>query len=107
MNQYKGYQAAYHYSDDDGVFVGKVLGIRDVILFEADSVKGLEKEFKIAVDDYLKDCKERKREPNKPCNGRVLLRLKPDQHRALLVQAERQGKSLNDLLVEKLVGTER
>ncbi len=61
---------------------GEVMGTRDVVFFEADSVNQLEKEFRFSVDDYLAVCAERGREPVKPFSGRVPLRIRPELHRA-------------------------
>lgn len=49
-----------HFSGEDKVFYEKIIGINDLVNFESDSVKGLQKSFKEAVDDYLEICKDRK-----------------------------------------------
>jgi predicted HicB family RNase H-like nuclease len=51
--QYKNYYAAVHFSADDEVFYGKILGINDLVSFDGSSVKELKKAFKDAVEDYL------------------------------------------------------
>lgn len=63
---YKGYTAHVERDPDDGVLHGWIAGIRDVITFEADTSEGLEREFRISVDDYLEWCAERGVEPNRP-----------------------------------------
>lgn len=52
--KYKNYYAEVHFSAEDEVFYGKVLGINDLVSFEGASVKELKKGFKEAVEDYLK-----------------------------------------------------
>jgi len=57
---YKGYRARIEFDERDYVFVGRVLGLRDIISFHADSVVELHAAFSAAVDDYLADCAEQK-----------------------------------------------
>ena len=51
---YKGYAARLEYSEEDGLFVGHIAGIRDVVGFHGSSVEELRAAFVEAVDDYLK-----------------------------------------------------
>lgn len=60
---YRGYTAQPEYSADDGVYYGRVLGIRDLVDFQAEKASELESEFRKAVDDYLAFCKEIGKEP--------------------------------------------
>ena len=53
LMQYKGYSCRPEYSADDHIFFGKILGIRDMVYFQSDSAKDLEREFHEAVDDYV------------------------------------------------------
>ena len=53
---YKGYSARIEYDDDDGIFTGRVAGIRDGVGFHADTVGGLREAFYEAVEDYLETC---------------------------------------------------
>ena len=87
---YKGYTARIEFDERDDIFVGRVLGVRDVISFHADSVAELRAEFHLAVDDYLADCAEREVSPEKPASGKVMLR-----HAAATIAAQAAGKSLN------------
>lgn len=57
--QYKGYRAAVTFDDSADVFHGEVVGTRDVITFEGDSVEQLQNEFEFSIDDYLAVCAER------------------------------------------------
>lgn len=50
---YKGYSAQPEYSAEDCIFYGKILGISDLVDFQSENAKNLEKEFHNAVDDYL------------------------------------------------------
>ncbi|MDL2260390.1 type II toxin-antitoxin system HicB family antitoxin [Deltaproteobacteria bacterium OttesenSCG-928-K17] len=99
---YKGYAAAIVYSSEDDSLIGHLVGIRDVITFHGDSVDEIRQAFEKAVDFYLDNCSKSGREPQKPFSGRLSLRLPPELHANLAIQAETQGKSLNSLVVDTL-----
>lgn len=102
MMRYKGYAAKIEYSDDDREFVGRVLGIKDIIGFHGDSVAALEKDFHKALDFYLESCKKRGKAPDRPYSGKLNLRLPPETHRMLASQAEVEEKSINDLILDAI-----
>jgi len=99
---YKGYTAIVGFSAEDECLVGHITGINDVIGFHADSVEEIRKVFHETVDDYLATCAKIGREPNKPYSGKVTLRLPPELHAKLAVQAEMEGSSLNNWMVTAL-----
>jgi predicted HicB family RNase H-like nuclease len=99
---YKGYTAIVGFSAEDDCLVGHIAGINDVIGFHADSVEEIRKVFHETVDDYLATCAKIGREPNKPYSGKVTLRLPPELHAQLAVQAEANGSSLNNWMVAAL-----
>ena len=92
---YKGYTARVEFDERDDIFVGRILGVRDIISFHADSVPQLRAEFAAAVEDYLADCAEQGIPPEKPASGKVMLRIRPEVHAAATVAAQAAGKSLN------------
>ena len=96
--QYKGYYADIHFSADDEIFFGKLIGINDLVNFEADSVKGLKKAFKEAVDDYLETCKELKKEPNKTYKGSFNVRIPSELHKQAAIFAALKKITLNDFV---------
>jgi predicted HicB family RNase H-like nuclease len=95
MRQYKGYKASVQFDDEAKILHGEVLGLRDVVTFQADAVSELEKAFHDSVDDYLDFCKERDEEPERPYSGKFLLRLEPSLHRQVDVAATAAGQSVN------------
>ena len=99
---HRGYAARIEYSDEDGCFVGRVAGIQDIITFHGDSVDEIRQAFEEAVDFYLDSCSKSGREPQKPFSGRLTLRLPPELHAYLAIQAEAKGTSLNNLVVDAL-----
>ncbi|MDD1012846.1 type II toxin-antitoxin system HicB family antitoxin [Pseudomonas rubra] len=92
---YKGYTARIEYDPRDDIFVGRVLGVRDIISFHASAVRPLHEAFHLALDDYLADCAERGVQPEKPASGKVMLRIRPEVHAAATIAAQSAGKSLN------------
>nr|WP_306457780.1 type II toxin-antitoxin system HicB family antitoxin [Pseudomonas moraviensis] len=53
---YNGFTAHIDYSDEDGLFVGHIAGIKDVVGFHGESVNELRKAFEEAVTNYLETC---------------------------------------------------
>ena len=92
---YKGYSARVEFDAEDRVLVGRIAGIRDVIGFHAETVTGLEKAFREAVNDYVKACSELGQSPNKPVSGNMMLRVPTDVHARAIEAAELAGVSLN------------
>ena len=99
---YKGYTGYAEYDDSARVFHGEIVDTRDVITFEGTSVDEIEEAFRESVDDYLDFCAQRGEPPDRPFSGRLMVRLPPDLHRQLFIQARRAGKSLNQLIAERL-----
>lgn len=102
MLTYKGYTGHVEFDEESELFHGEVLDTRDVVTFQGTSVDELIQAFHDSVDDYLDYCKERGESPDKPFSGRLMLRVSPDLHRRVSVQATRAGKSLNQWIVDKL-----
>ena len=100
--KYKDYEALVDFDEADRILYGRVLGTRDVISFEADSVDEIERAFQEAVDDYLEQCAETGREPDKSFSGRLIVRMDPALHRKLYLEAAREGASLNAWITESL-----
>ena len=100
--RYKGYSARIEYSDEDGCFVGRVAGIRDLLTFHGESVDEVRQAFEEALDFYLETSAERGEMPNKPYSGKLLLRVAPEIHAAVATAAEVSGKSINQWAAERL-----
>lgn len=102
MMRYKGYIGKVEYDADAKLFHGEVIGLKDTITFQGTSAKEIEKEFKKSIDVYLEWCKELGEKPEKTFSGKLQLRMNPDLHAHLAIEAEKRGVSLNDLINEKL-----
>jgi len=96
--EHKGYYGSVHFSSEDEVFHGKLMGIDDLVNFEGTSVKELKKAFHEAVDDYLETCERLGKEPNKTYKGTFNVRISTDLHKAAAVYAALNNISLNDFV---------
>ena len=59
-----------------------------------------------SLDDYLAFCEEQGDKPEKPYSGKFNLRIHPELHKQLALEAANQGKSLNSC-VEEILYTRR
>ena len=100
--EYKGYFARVEFDDEANILHGEVINLRDVITFEGESVEELRNAFTDSVEDYLEFCAERGEDPEKPYSGKFLVRVGPDLHKTLVIQARKNGKSLNTWVSDAL-----
>jgi len=105
MLKYKGYIGHAEYDDEARLFHGEVLGLKDVITFQGTEVEQLEQAFRDSVDDYLDFCQQRGETPDKPYSGRLMLRLPAQLHRKVHLQAQLEGKSLNQWIADQIEHT--
>lgn len=100
--KYKGYIGQVTFDEDAKIFHGEVIGLKDVITFQGESVKELEKAFKDSINDYLEFCEERGENPEKTFSGNLRVRMNPQLHAKLAQEAARKKISLNELVTQKL-----
>jgi predicted HicB family RNase H-like nuclease len=100
--EYKGYVGSFELDERDAILHGKLVGIRDLVTYEAPDAAGLMQAFREAVDDYVSDCAEDGREPDKPFKGRFNVRVDPGTHRALALIAGQRRSNLNAIASEAL-----
>ena len=109
--EYKGYIGSVEFSENDGLFFGKVQGIRSLISYEGTDAEELVSDFHGAVDDYLALCEEEKIKPEIAYKGSLNVRFKNrDIHRQAAIYAITHEQSLNsfieDAVREKLAFAE-
>ena len=56
--EYKGYVGSIEFSENDGVYFGRVKGISSLVSYEGKDKESLNMDFKEAVDDYIALCKK-------------------------------------------------
>ncbi|MBE5825068.1 MAG: type II toxin-antitoxin system HicB family antitoxin [Butyrivibrio sp.] len=100
--EYKGYYANIRFDSESKSLIGKIEGINDLVTFESNSPKKIEKEFISAVDDYLAFCKEVGKEPEKTYKGRFNVRISPELHRQIARKACEENGTINSV-VEKAI----
>lgn len=92
---YKGYQGRFAYDAEADIFHGEVMHLADVITFQGRSIDELKQALADSVDDYLEFCAQRGRRPEKPYSGRFNVRIAPELHQRIALEAAKHGQSLN------------
>lgn len=100
--EYRGYFAKLEFDDEANIFHGEVINLRDVVTFEGETVDELRQAFKDSVDDYLEFCAERGEDPDKPYSGKFVVRVEPELHKSIAIEARKKGTSINSLVSEAL-----
>lgn len=102
MMEYNGYIAKVAYDDEARIFHGEVINLRDVITFQGETVEELRQALRESVADYLEFCEARGERPEKPFSGKFMLRIPPELHRKIYVQAKVADKSINSWVTDIL-----
>ena len=100
--EYKGYTGSIEYSKEDGLFFGKLWGIKSLISYEGKTGPELEDDFKEAIDDYIADCKELNLKIEKPFKGSFNVRIPSELHRDAALKAMELNISLNGFVSESI-----
>lgn len=98
MMKYKGYTGVVEIDEESGLLFGQVVGLRDGINFQGETVAETRRSFEESVDGYLAFCASRNEAPEKPFSGKFMLRISPELHRALVAEAQARKSSLNALI---------
>ena len=98
----RGYGARLEFDAEDKLFVGHLIGIRDIVGFHGQSVQELESAFHEAVDNYLAACQKLGQTPDKSYSGRLMLRLPPELHARASAAAQVRGLSFNQWAAQAL-----
>ena len=100
--QYRGYIGSVEFSEGDGLFYGKVMGIRSLISYEGETAKELIDDFHGAVDDYLSACEAEGRTPEVAYKGSFNIRISPELHKRLVIYTTAHNMSLNRYIEDTL-----
>jgi predicted HicB family RNase H-like nuclease len=100
--KHNGYQARVDFDAEDRIFVGRIVGIDDIVTFHADTVDELVEAFKESLDDYIETCSKIGKNPDRSYSGTVYLRVSEATHANAAKAAELAGKSLNEFGEEAL-----
>ncbi len=100
--EYKGYVGSVEFSEEDGLFYGKVMGIRALISYEGKTAHELINDFHGAIEDYLTHCETEEKEPEKAYKGSFNVRISPELHKQAVIFATTHGVSLNSFVESAL-----
>jgi predicted HicB family RNase H-like nuclease len=103
--EYKNYLGSVEFSEADGVFYGKVLGIRALVSYEGTNARELVEDFHGAVDDYLALCRETGMEPERAYKGSFNVRVSPELHRQAVIYAAEHRITLNKFIERAMENT--
>jgi len=103
--EYKGFIGSVNFSDEDGVFYGKIEEINDLVTFEGESVHELREAFREMVDLHIADCEKEGKPVEKSYKGTFNVRISPELHKKASRTAIRKRISLNQL-VQKAIDNE-
>ena len=102
MLEYKGYHAEIFYDDEDKYYSGRLYGLNDLVTFGGETEEEVEKDFYLAVDDYLEFCRAKNQEPDKEFGECLDVRVNSDLYKSLKEAAKNSKESLNEF-VEKIL----
>lgn len=100
--RHKSYTGTIEYSPEDGLFFGKVQGIKSLISYEGHTGPELENSFQRAVDEYLEECERNAESPEKPFKGGFNVRVGQELHEKSFWLANRLQMSLNSFVREAI-----
>lgn len=75
--KYKDFIGTVNFSTADGVFYGKIEGIKSMVSFEGKTVCDLEQDFKNAVDNYIEYYQRHQIAPHKSYTGEINITITP------------------------------
>ena len=102
MMEYKGYFGKVEFDDEADIFYGEVINLRDIVTFQGETVTELRNAFRDSIDDYLDFCASRGEEPEKPYSGKFVVRVDPELHKTIFIEAKKTGKSINAWVSDNL-----
>lgn len=96
------YSAKIEYDPEIDLFRGEILGLNGGADFYGQNPEELRKEFKLSLETFLEVCREKGISPTKDFSGKFNLRLNKELHSKISVEAESEGKSINQWVVDIL-----
>ena len=94
--KHKGYTGTIEIDTDADRLCGQVLFIRGLIVYEADTLPELRRNFESAVDDYLASCAADGTTQEKPASGTFNVRIGPELHAQAVIAAHHADLSINE-----------
>ncbi|MDR2825458.1 MAG: type II toxin-antitoxin system HicB family antitoxin [Deltaproteobacteria bacterium] len=95
--KYKDYTALIEFSDEDGCFIGSVIGINDIVSFDGETVDEIRKNFHDMIEHYIAACADEGRKPNTPISE-VMVPIPPVLYAKIAQKAEYDGVPINTVM---------
>ena len=99
---YRGYPALVDYDPEDRIFVGRLAGIDDIVVFHGTTVNELETAFHEIVDHYLEVSERRGIPAQEPATQTLTVHVPPDVYAAVTRAAELEGASIDNWAARRL-----
>ena len=93
--KYRGHFGCVEFDPKEMVLVGRLAGIKDIVPFHADAPAAIVREFRRAVDEYIRTCEAAGKAPERPYSGKLTVRIDPLLHAEAARTAELSGLSFN------------
>lgn len=100
--EYKKFYSILSFNEESDRFQGSVVGASRHLQFAGRSVAELRQNFAQVIEHHLEECDRQGVEPYEFFAGRILLRLRPEEHRDAVLGASIRGVSLNKWLIEAI-----
>ncbi len=102
--KYKGFIGSIEIELEDNTLYGKVLGLKKgtLITYEGNTIAELKKDFKDAVDDYIRLCEEENLPLKKSYSGSFNIRIPAEIHAQIAEISQAKGMSMNAFVSETL-----
>lgn len=100
--KHDGYYGSVEYDLEDEHLYGKLLYIKALVTYEAETIPELKKAFYEAVADYKKMMQQAGHSPERACSGTFNVRVGHDLHFQALQAAKKQKISLNEFIKKAL-----
>jgi predicted HicB family RNase H-like nuclease len=97
-----GYKAVIAYDPDINLFRGEFIELNGGADFYGADVDSLRQEGEMSLRVFLEMCLEKGVEPRRTFSGKFNVRIPPELHAKLALEAAAEGKSLNAVVAEKL-----
>ena len=104
MNEmtYQNYSARVEFDPVDRIFVGHIVGIRDIVGFHGSTVEELEQAFHDTVHHYVEVSEKLGQDAQRPHSSRLTLRIPTDVHLAVATAAALNRMSINQWATDVL-----
>jgi len=99
---HKGFIGTFNYVEEDEILFGKIEGVTDLVTFQGTSIDEVKAAYIEAVEDYIFLCAEVGKEPMKSFKGSFNVRLSPQLHRQVSMEAVKHNMNLNQFIQKTL-----